>query len=431
MNWGQTIEHVVVLMLENRSFDHVLGSLRLKEGRTDLEGLRASDGCTDGKGRRCLVTPMQSNRAGSWPYGPPHHWRDIAVQMSLKTPNDMQGFVVSHAKRYPKDQRPDDVVRYLTRGQQAATYFLADHYTICDHWFSPLPADTIPNRLYSVCGQAGGLRSDPKGLLSIPSIFDRLTKKGDYKIYAGTLPLLFVLKGLPPAVRSLDGLGTIRDFLEDAERGALPKLSWIEPFYFWGDDDRLASRFPGDPNDDHPPSHTSRGQGLIARIYNAIAKHPELRKNTCFILTYDEHGGFYDHVPPPAIFEDERVPADQFGRRGPRVPAIIASPHSPRQVFQATMDHCSILKMACAWFGIVPFTPRIKSTRIASVADSVREVNVPLEPRPDLLVDGLEDPDAPFTIPADAGFARSGLGGVIRMIHDVISEDFSDLMGLL
>jgi phospholipase C len=173
----------------------------------------------------------------------------------------------------------------------------------------------------------------------------------------------------------------------------LPRLSWIDPVYSWANTWVLNPFFP-EPNDDHPPSDVLRGQELMQYIYNALTAVPEVWEKTVFIVSYDEHGGFYDHVLPPILHEDERVPSDQeFSRRGPRVPAMIISPYAEKGAVRGHMpeeiyDHCSILKFLCDWLGIPPFTARIRSRHVRSVADLLtdqKRTAIPVAPPlPDL-----------------------------------------------
>src|SRR5262249_54219718 len=136
----------------------------------------------------------------------------------------------------------------------------------------------------------------------------------------------------------------------------LPKLTWIDPTYYWLDaTEGLPRRFVhvddefALPNDDHPPSHIECGQQLIRYVYESLIAHPDVWAGTVLIITYDEHGGFFDHVAPPPIAREE-LGADGFSQRGPRVPALIVSPFTERGgVCSKVLDHCSILKFLCDW----------------------------------------------------------------------------------
>ena len=374
------IEHVVVLMLENRSFDHVLGSLSLREGRTDIDGLteEAQHGNFDDKNHFHEVHPMAANvrygkRARRFEPDPPHNAFAVRDQMG----RHMDGFVRSFQRAHPRDPYPQSVLGYLTRAEQPITYALADNFVVCDRWFSPVPANTIPNRMYSLAGHCKGLTSNPKGtsffgVEGLDTIFDHLprhdgiTPGHGWRLYAQALSVLHMFKFPGAELQHQEGIGT---FVKHAREDRLPRLSWLEPRYSW-------AFLLGEPNDDHPPSDVMAGQRLIRTVVQALFDNPRVWAKSLLIITYDEHGGFYDHVLPPKIVADER-PAnarfrDGFNRRGPRVPAILVSPFTQtRRVYHENMDHCSILKFLEAWLDVSLDQNRVRSSQIKSVADAI------------------------------------------------------------
>lgn len=377
------IEHVIVLMLENRSFDHVLGSLSLREGRTDIDGLteEAQHGNFDDKNHFHEVHPLAANvrygkRARRFAPDPPHNAFAVRDQIG----RHMDGFVRSFQREHPKDRYPQSVLGYLTRAEQPVTYALADHFVVCDRWFSPVPANTIPNRMYSVAGHSMGLTSNPKGtsffgVEGLDTIFDHLprhdglTAGHGWRLYAQALSVLHMFKFPGTELQHQEGIGT---FVQHVREDRLPRLSWLEPRYSW-------AFVLGETNDDHPPSDVLAGQRLIRTVVQALFDNPKVWAKSLFILTYDEHGGFYDHVKPPKITPDER-PAqvrfqDGFKYRGPRVPAILVSPFTQtRRVYHETMDHCSILKFLEGWLGVSMDQNRVRSSQIKSVADAIPDV---------------------------------------------------------
>jgi phospholipase C len=146
--------------------------------------------------------------------------------------------------------------------------------------------------------------------------------------------------------------------LEDADVPDFPRLVWIEPSYSWTEF-RATDPFYAEPNCDHPPGDLLRGQALIQYVYDAL-RNSKVWARSALVIYYDEHGGFYDHVTPPACVPS----ADGFATRGPRVPAIVVSPFVERgsvcrppegKVF----DHCSVLKFLCEQHGIEPWTTRL------------------------------------------------------------------------
>lgn len=396
------IQHVIVLMLENRSFDHVFGALSLREWRSDVDGLREEmqHGNYDDKNHRHEVHPLAMNihygqRGRRFEPDPPHGGPAVGRQMKRR----MSGFVQEFQRRHPKDPYPQSVLGYLTREEQPVSYALADNFVICDRWFSPVPTNTIPNRMYSVAGHSMGLRGNPKlpsffGVEGLETIFDLLprhdgiTPGHGWCLYAQALSVLHMFRMPANELRYQQGIGTFR---RQARENCLPRLSWLEPRYSW-------AFLLGEPNDDHPPSDVLEGQRLIRSVAQALFDNPEVWAKSLLIITYDEHGGFYDHVAPPPIRPDERPadPAlqDRFTRRGPRVPAILVSPFTQvRQTYSGIMDHCSILKFLEGWLEVDMGQNRVKSRHIQSVADAIPQL-APAQAGPPRLPELPEPPRA-------------------------------------
>ena len=336
------IKHLVVLMQENRSFDHVLGA---RPGVNGVAGTAARG-------------PLRgSSRFSRFEPGPPHDSAGIKMQINGGA---MDGFI--EAYRNPPDGKhkdpanPQDVARFYEPNDLPVTSFLADRFAVCDAWFSSIPTSTMPNRLYSMAGHSGGERETPVDLgVPVTTVFDLLEAKGvSWRIYSSGLSMLLFVGNLG---KKLDNLGKIkpRDRLkQDCLGGTLPTVSWVEPNWDW---------LPG-ANDDHPPAPIEAGQNLIRETYLSVAFDAGVAwDDTVFVVTYDEHGGFYDHVSPPQVPVKQD---DGFETLGPRVPAIIASPYvAPGSVIGAKqavqLDHCSVLKFICEWQGLAPgdLSPRV------------------------------------------------------------------------
>jgi phospholipase C len=238
---------------------------------------------------------------------------------------------------------------------------LAAHFCVCDTWHSSVPGATWPNRLYAVAGQADGSRDDrphPKPpIYDKPSFIRHLDAAGvDWRWYSydiGSLRAVDVGEyglGHHEHFRWVDrlklGIGTEAEelpfidedapsFIEEARAGTLPPFSWIDPNF-------KDMNLVGSPSDDdHPPSDVKDGQELVFLVYNALASGPMWDK-TLLLVVYDEHGGFHDHVPPPAAPDDD---PKEFGRYGIRVPALVVSPWvEPASVGKELFDHTSIIK---------------------------------------------------------------------------------------
>ncbi len=426
------IEHVIVLMLENRSFDHVLGSLSLREGRTDIDGLREELqlGNFDDKNHFHEIHPLAANihygkRARRFEPDLPHGTPAVKMQIG----RNMDGFIRAFQKEHPDDPWPQSVMGYLTRAEQPITYALADNFVVCDRWFSPVPSNTIPNRMYSLAGHCQGLTGNPRGtsffgVEELETIFDHLprhdgiTPGHGWRLYAQALSVLHMYKFPGAELHHQAGIGT---FLEHVRKDCLPRLSWLEPRYSW-------ASVLGETNDDHPPSDVMAGQRLVRSIVQTLFDNPRVWAKSLFILTYDEHGGFYDHVMPPRIGNDERPGdvrcQDGFAHRGPRVPAILVSPFTQtRGVYHGLMDHCSILKFLEGWLEVDMKQNRVRSSGIRSVADAI----------PDALPQGVSPPRLP-ALPGGPPMAARRSGGtapapaldasdeMVKMYRDAMEE---------
>jgi phospholipase C len=351
----QKIDHIVVLMLENRSFDHMLGYLSLEGGRDDIDGLR-EDLANDYDGRRYPIHHLETTAILD---DPDHSARSVDLQLGGGA---MNGFVASFAdtlsRRGVEVTDPGRVIGYYDAADVPVYDHLARQFAVCDRWFSSVPGATWPNRLYAISGGAARSRDDlPHNrppMYNQPSFVRHLDAHDVtwrwYSFEVGTLRLADARYKLGHHDRfaffSRENLNwkaalEIRmdafasSFLEDAARGTLPSVSWIDPNF---------SNFNPigfQPNDDHAPADIKDGQELVLAVYHALAASPQWDK-TMLVIAYDEHGGFYDHVPPPAAPDDNRR---TFGRYGVRVPALVVSPWiEPGSVSTTVFDHTSIMK---------------------------------------------------------------------------------------
>jgi phospholipase C len=280
----------------------------------------------------------------------------------------MSGFVASAAAtlaaRGIEDGDPGCVMGYYDGGDVPVYDHLAEEFAVCDRWFSSVPGSTLPNRLYALCGAAAGSRDDQPlhvpPLYHQPSFVRHLDAQGIfwrwYSFDPGTLRLAdahyllghhqrfgyFSKTGLPwKAMFDISCNPKIPSFLDDAAGGTLRPVSWIDPAFT----NFNPLGFP--VNDDHPMADIKDGQDLVLAVYDALATSPQWDRSL-LVIVYDEHGGFYDHVPPPQAADDE---PQTFGRYGVRVPAIIVSPWiEPRTVSHTLFDHTSIIKTILARF---------------------------------------------------------------------------------
>lgn len=360
-NLADKVEHVVVLMLENRSFDHMLGFLEHPD--PSFRGLTGSESNLENPGwsssRRFFVEAVDEPEVVT--RDPGHGFGDVMKQMygrkrawrraKDETPS-LDGFAWVHDKRTLGLNKPGDVLKAFVPRRVPVLSKLAREYAVCDMWFSPVPGATWPNRLFCHAATSAGTVDNVIGFYKLRTIFHALGEAGHrWKVYRNGITQVGAFVGL-----RRDGhepFASIEEFEQHAADGALPDYAFIEPDYFW----------PG-RNDQHPRQDVARGERLIARIYDAVRASPAWER-TLLIVTYDEHGGFYDHVPPPTtVAPDGWRPREfasfNFSRLGPRVPAVLVSPWiEPGTVDHRIYDHTAIIKSLRTRFGIArPLTRR-------------------------------------------------------------------------
>jgi phospholipase C len=354
-----SLKHIVVLMMENRSFDHMLGALKEQDGRID--GLTGNETNPDTNGNNAKVQPLAEFQ-GQLDPDPDHHFPAVDLQIygdgGSRVAN-MQGFVKSYFHQRGDVNHSRKILYYFTPDKLPVLTTLATEFAVFNGWFSSIPGPTICNRAFAHYGTSFGQISMDIFYLKEPykSIYERMVKAGrTAKLYyydpaSSTMEVVNLLQHEPQL------FGTYRQFLEDCERGTLPEYCFVEPNYSDHDSDsgeELA-------NDQHPDHHVQAGELFIATVYNAIRQNPDLWKSTALLIVYDEHGGIYDHVPPPECTPDGYVASAndtgtgrefRFDRLGVRVPAILVSPWIPRGtvVSGRSFEHASIPATATNFF---------------------------------------------------------------------------------
>ena len=338
------IDHVVVLMMENRSFDHYFGARKLVEGAA-VDGLVGDEQNLDMNLMPVQVFAMEEFE----PKDPPHGWESCHNQFNLGENN---GFVFENEKSNPGFG--EQAMGYHIREHIPVLYGLADKFTLCQRWFCSVMGPTWPNRYYMhSCTSGGGKTNFPSPFLK--TLWHRCDEAGitsrnywsDVPWVAGAYPLIpTVWSKLAEDyggfnLNTLTNPNNMARFFKDCQAGDLPNFTVIDPGYT--------------SNDDHPEHNIQLGQILIGAIYKALAGSPVWNK-TLFIITYDEHGGFYDHVAPPET--DDAEP--EFKQMGFRVPALVIGPSVRRGcVSDLQFDHCSIGKTLMTRFGIAPLNDRM------------------------------------------------------------------------
>ena len=393
------IDHIVVLMLENRSFDSMLGYLALDatyEFRDQVDGLEATMKNTY-KRRTYRVHPLPGTTMQSWET-PSHDGPDVDKQLAGHGDGFVENFVTTRDPAHQSaaaDPTSCCVTGYHTGDQLYAFHHLAKHYTVCDRWFASVPGATMPNRLYSVCGTSGGLRSNKKvngfdfPVYHLPSFVRQLEGHASWRWYRHDALIPSTLSMFDPEYRvgHDDNFSLYADFAKHCSTGTLANVSWIEPGFFdkWG----LLHE-----NDDHPPTDVLGGQQLVHEICNALMTSPSWPK-TLLVIVYDEHGGFFDHVTPPAAEDDD----PSMRRYGVRVPALLVSPYAKAGVSSTVFDHTSILRTILDRFR-PELDPDVMGRRVAtannlSSALGTRKADpqhIPARPMPATPPQGKENP---------------------------------------
>jgi phospholipase C len=334
------IDHVVVLMMENRSFDHFLGWHPRADGR------QAGLEYVDENGMTHSTAHLTEFQGCGHP-DPDHSYEGGRIQFANGA---CDGFL--------KGSNDEYAIGYYTADDLPFYRHAARYWTTCDRYFAAIMAATYPNRFYMHPAQTDRLHNGDGTLpVTLPTIWDRLKEaKLSRKYYYADVPFIALWGGT-----YRDITHPFADFLTDCESGKLPKVSFVDP-RFIGEDQ-------GTAGDDHPHSDIRVGQAFLNQVYEAITNSPAWKK-TVFVITYDEWGGFFDHVPP-GLARDAN-PACRL--RGFRVPTIVISPYARRRhVAHRTYDHTSILKMIEWRWGLAPLTTRDAHARnIAEVLDFTR-----------------------------------------------------------
>ncbi len=355
------LKHIVVLMMENRSFDHMLGGLKAQDPRID--GLTGNEGNPDTAGNMAKVQPLAQFQ-GQLDPDPDHHFPAVDLQIFGGDPNrvaNMQGFVKSYFHQQQDVQHSQKIMYYFTPDKLPVLTTLATEFAVFNGWFSSIPGPTICNRAFAHYGTSFGQVSMDIFYVKEPykSIYERMINANPArtaKIYyydqsSSTMEIVNLLQHVPQL------FGTYDQFLADCKKGTLPDYCFVEPNYSDHDGDNGEEL----ANDQHPDHHVQAGEVFIAAVYNAIKQNPDLWRSTALLIVYDEHGGIYDHVAPPACMPDGFVAqandtgtgmAFKFDRLGVRVPAILVSPWVPKGtvVSGRVFEHASLPATATKFF---------------------------------------------------------------------------------
>jgi phospholipase C len=410
------IKHLFVLMLENRSYDHLLGFSRIT-GRDAQTGLATrAEGLTGAESNvyESQTFPVTQTAADRMLSGPNHQFNDVLIQLCGPTFDNKE----LNGSPYPTVNGTGYAAAYgITNGKaqagQAMACFsqnelptlnaLASEFVLCDHWFSAMAGPTEPNRMFVHAATCGTWDDSPTNWrqtqaelggtdISFPTgtIYDRLREaKVPFRIYAGDVfPNVGLLHGIS-ILNDVDDFGNFQADINSPDFDAA--YTFIEPSY-----DALVNNFrSGDSQ--HPLGSVRAGEQLIKQVYENIRQSP-LWNNSMLIVTWDEHGGFYDHVLPlrakPTGFRGQ-THGFMFDQLGPRVPALVISPWCPKNLIEhRTLEHSAVPATIEQLFGLKPLTIRdegLIGLQALATLQSPRQ-------------------DAPFTLPAVAAPSEAAAG---------------------
>jgi phospholipase C len=347
------IEHIIVVTMENRSFDHLLGWV------PGADGKQAGLSYTDRNGVVHATYSLAPDYTGCGHPDPTHAYNDSRVAYDG---GQMDGFLRAGS---------NDIfaIGYYPEGTLPFYTALAQNYLVCDRYFASILGPTFPNRMFMWSAQTDRL-GDTVSLSSLPTIFDRLAAANvSHRYYFNNLPFLAFW-----GFKYFFSTGTFSEFLSAAAAGKLPTVSFIDPNYTMLDD--------GTGNDDHPHADIRNGDAFLARIFQAVAHSPSW-KNTVLIINFDEWGGFYDHVAPPRVVAPNNVDTDLVNGQallGFRIPSIVVSPFTRNSgssplVSHDVFDHTSVLKLIEWRWGLQPLTARDASSQIGNFATAMNFSN--------------------------------------------------------
>ena len=342
------IEHIVVVMMENRSFDHFLGWL------------------PGAHGKQAGLTYLDS-------HGEPHPTSRLTTFVGCSHPDPDHTYAGGRSE--VDNGKMDGWLRTTTNDSYSIGYYneedlpffsaLARNFTTLDSYFSSILSPTTPNRIFQHAAQTDRL-SNTSTMSTLPTIWDNLAAAGvSNRYYFSNVPILSIWGDKYIGISAF-----FADFLTDAATGNLPAVCFLDPRFTLLDN--------GDGNDDHPHADVRSGEAFLCQVYQAVTSGPGWR-NTVLIVNRDEWGGFFDTVPPPRVIAPNKVDTDLVDGRallGCRVPVVLVSPFArgkpatPR-INSQLYDHTSVLKLIEWRHNLPPLTIRDASNEIGNLAEAL------------------------------------------------------------
>jgi phospholipase C len=411
-----SVNHIVVLMLENRSFDHMLGYLypgNVTPSGQPFEGLAGTESNPDSNGQPVTVFPIEPTTPNAYllPGADPGEGY-MATNSQLYGSNTAptagtaapcQGYVTDYSYTLGWETKEGgwDIVTGTTQNDIMGCYTpaalpvlsaLAKGYAVCDQWFGSVPTETMPNRAFVCAATSQGHMDDKTHTFTSPTIFGQLDAAGlGWAVYGYDAQPLTKLTFTQISTAAASHFGLFADFQAAAAAGTLPPYTFLEPSW------------SSTGNSQHPNYDVALGEQLIHDVYEALRAGPGWSQ-TLLVITYDEHGGLFDHVPPPwgAVAPDSSAGEFGFGfdRFGPRVPTVLVSPLiEAGTVFRVPsggtpLDHTSILKTVEQRWNLAALTAR------DAAAPGFGDVLTLSTPRTDDVLAGVTVPVSPVASPS-------------------------------
>jgi len=400
----QQIQRFVVLMLENRSFDHLFGFLKSTNPQIEGIGPQQFSNLADPRNPQSLRVYASDDAGPRMPFDPPHEFCDVQKQLYGPDPTGtlcsnprvvvapMNGFIycgnaTADAANSGAAGQGHCVMECFAPGTVPFTTALAQEFALFNFWYSSLPGPTWPNRFFVHAATSGGLTDSP-GTEQIvagysfknDTIYHSLAKGGkDWRIYHDGLPQTAGIDSLRFAYIDpfTKHFRSYSHFAQDVKDQILPEYTFIEPRYGGFLDTDFVKG-----NSMHPKDDVNDGDALVKDVYE-ILRNSNYWQDTMLIITFDEHGGFFDHVPPPSSVptgDDDKYANNQnnfdFDLYGIRVPAIVISAYTSRGTIigkdakdvTAMFDHTSILATVAKRFNLPPLTSRDQAANTLEVA---------------------------------------------------------------
>jgi phospholipase C len=337
------IDHVVVVMMENRSFDHLVGWL------PGADGKQAGLTYLDAHGVPHQTYPLAPDFQGCGFLDPDHSYEGARVEWDNGA---CDGWLLPTGDLFPIGYYRQEDLPFMSAAAPA--------WTMCDRYFASILGPTFPNRIYLHSGVTDRL-DDSFNRVDLPTIWDRLAAKGvSGRYYCGNVSFLLLWNGKYSAITK-----TQSRFFADCKAGKLPAVSYIDPNLTFVDSGPQSGIW----NDDHPHADMRAGESFMSTIVNAVTHSPAWSR-TLLVITFDEWGGFFDHVPPGVAPDVD----PRYQQRGFRVPCLLVSPFARRgYVAHDVYEHTSILRLIEWRWGLEPLSVRdAAATNLATALDFSR-----------------------------------------------------------